>query len=78
MPAIEIIDGVKISIYNGDHRPPHIQAIYYEYETLKAIEKCEVFAGDMPEKQLKKVVKWLDSNSEWALTVFYELNSSLK
>jgi hypothetical protein len=78
MPTIEIIDGVKINIYNGDHQPPHIHAIYNEYETLITIEKCEVFAGDMPAKQLKKVVKWLESNSEWALSVFYELNSSLK
>jgi hypothetical protein len=78
MPTIKIIDGVKINIYNGDHRPPHIHAVYNEFETLITIERGEVFAGDMPEKQLRKVVKWLETNSEWALSVFYELNSSLR
>lgn len=38
MPTVEIVNGIKISIYNGDHRPPHIHAKYNEYEILIEIE----------------------------------------
>ncbi|MCX6233152.1 MAG: DUF4160 domain-containing protein [Bacteroidetes bacterium] len=78
MPTIEIIDGIKINIYNGDHKPPHIHAVYNEFEVLIVIESNEIFAGNLPGKQLKKVFDWLTGNSYWALTVFYELNPSLK
>ena len=78
MPTVDVIDGIKINIYNGDHRPPHIHAVYNEYEALIKIENGEVYAGDMPEKQLKKALSWLEGNSEWALSVFYELNPIFK
>lgn len=78
MPTLEIIDGIKINIYNGDHRPPHIHAIYNEFEVLIIIEGSQIYAGDLPDRQLKKAFDWLAGNAEWALIVFYELNPSLK
>lgn len=78
MPTFEIIDGIKINIYNGEHRPPHIHAIYNEYEVLIEIETRNIYAGDLPNKQLKKVFDWLSGNADWALDVFYELNTNLK
>jgi len=78
MPTIDVVDGVKINIYNGDHRPPHIHAVYNEFEVLITIEKAQVYAGDMPYKQLKKVFEWLSGNSKWALSVFYEFNPTLR
>jgi hypothetical protein len=32
MPTIDNFNGIKINVYNGDHRPPHIHAIYNEFE----------------------------------------------
>jgi hypothetical protein len=55
MPTFDKVDGVKINVNNGDHRPPHIHAIYNEYEVLIIIETGEIYAGDLPNKQLKKV-----------------------
>ena len=78
MPTVEIVNGIKISIYNGDHRPPHIHAKYNEYEILVEIETEEIYAGALPNKQLKLVLNWLSENSDWALEVFYELNPHLK
>jgi len=34
MPTINEFNGIKINIYSDDHRPPHIHAIYNEYEVL--------------------------------------------
>jgi hypothetical protein len=65
-------------LYNGDHRPPHIHAIYNECEVLIVIETGNIYAGDMPNKQLKLVFDWLAGNADWALAVFYELNPELK
>ncbi len=78
MPRIDSFNGIKIHIYNGEHKPPHIHADYNEFEVLIDIEKCIVYAGDLPTKQLKQVFDWLSGNSEWALEVFYELNPVLK
>jgi hypothetical protein len=78
MPTVDIIDGIKINLYNGDHRPPHFHSIYNEYEVLIVIESGEIYAGYLPVKQLKKVFNWLSSNSGWALEVFYQLNPNLK
>lgn len=78
MPTIDSFNGIKIQIYNGDHRPAHIHTIYNEFEVLIEIQNQRIYAGDLPNKQLRKVFDWLDENSEWALTVFYELNPNLK
>jgi len=78
MPTIDRFDGIKVNIYNGDHRPPHIHVLYNEFEALLTIESIEVYAGELPTKQLKKTMDWLAGNSDWALEVFYELNENLR
>ncbi|MBN8705661.1 MAG: DUF4160 domain-containing protein [Bacteroidetes bacterium] len=78
MPLIETFNGIKVHIYNGEHRPPHIHAVYNEFEVLVEIETNSIYAGDLPAKQLKLVFNWLSENSIWALTIFYQLNPELK
>lgn len=78
MPNIDAIDGIKINIYNGDHVPPHIHAIYNKYEVLIEIITRDVYAGYLPNKQLKKAKMWLMENKEEALDIFNELNSNLR
>lgn len=78
MPVVDLISGIKILIYNGDHRPPHIHARYNEYEVLITIETQEIYAGEMLGRQLKTIFDWLAGNSDYALTVFYEFNPGLK
>ncbi len=76
-PTIDIIDGIKILFYNGEHRPPHFHAVYNEYEVIIDIEGSNVIAGQMPSKQLKKIYDWLVGNSAWAKDLFYEFNPEL-
>lgn len=78
MPLIETFNGIKVHIYNGEHRPPHIHAVYNEFEVLVEIETNSIYAGDLPVKQLKMVFNWLSENSIWVLTVFYQLNPELR
>jgi hypothetical protein len=77
MPLLELFNGIKIYVYNGEHRPPHFHAKYGEFEIVILIESGKIYAGDMPNKQLKRIFDWLDGNSDWALEVFYELNPEL-
>ena len=77
MSTIDIIDGIKILIYNGEHRPPHFHAVYNEFEVVIEIESGKIYAEDLPNKQLKKVFDWLAGNSNWAMELFYELNPEL-
>ncbi len=78
MPTIDNFNGIKIHLYNGEHRPPHIHAEYNEFMILIEIETGEIYAGEMPIRQLKLIFDWLSGNSDWALEVFYQLNPNLK
>jgi len=78
MPTIDSFNGIKIHVYNGEHRPPYIHAEYNEFEVLIEIERGMIYSGDLPSRQLKQVFDWLAGNSDWALEVFYELNPELK
>lgn len=78
MPKVDEFSGIKIYVYNGDHRPPHIHVIYNEYEVLLEIKSGEIYAGELPTRQFKLVVDWLYGNADWSLGVFYELNPDLK
>lgn len=77
MPTIDKIDSIKINVYSNEHRPPHIHAIYNEYEVLLEITTFNIYVGFLPNNQFKLVINWLQENQEWALTVFYELNPEL-
>jgi hypothetical protein len=78
MPTIDRFDGIKVNVYNGDHRPPDVHIIYNEYEALIVIETKQLYAGDLPTQQMKKALEWLSENRDWALEVFYQLNENLR
>ena len=78
MPTINSFNGIKIHVYNGEHRPPHIHADYNEHEVLIEIERRLIYSGSLPNKQLIQVMNWLEGNAVWALDVFYELNPDLR
>jgi hypothetical protein len=78
MPTIDVIEGIKINMYYGEHRPPHIHAVYNEFETLVNISGRSVFSGYLPDRQMRKVLEWLDENENYALNVFFNLNPSLR
>jgi len=64
MPTIHQIGSIKIKLYYKDHLPPHFHAQYNEYEILIEIRTLEKYAGDLPRKQLKSVLKWAEENQD--------------
>lgn len=77
MPTFSYFNGIKIKIYSGDHRPPHIHAFYNEYEELLAIETLEIYEGWLPTRQHQLALDWLKNNQAEALKTFYLLNPYL-
>lgn len=61
MPIISSFYGIIIKMYfqQNDHNPPHIHAIYGEYIGIIDINKCQMIAGDLPNKALTLVLEWV-------------------
>jgi len=55
MPTIHMIDSIKIDVYGRDHPPPHFHAIYAEQEALIEINTLEIYAGQLPTLQWRKI-----------------------
>jgi hypothetical protein len=59
MPEIVRFYGIIIKMFFGDHSPPHLHAIYGEYNATFDINKIEMLEGDMPERAKKLVIEWI-------------------
>lgn len=57
MPVITRFYGIVIKMFFGDHSPPHVHAIYGEYNTLISIESLVVIEGDLPGRAEKMVLE---------------------
>jgi len=75
MPTIDSFNGIKIHVYNGEHRPPHIHADYNEYEVLIEIERGIIYSGNLPNRQLKQVFDWLSGNADSGFRSFLRIKS---
>ncbi|WP_164905255.1 DUF4160 domain-containing protein [Aequorivita ciconiae] len=78
MPAIDIILGVKIEIFSGDHPPPHIHASCSGEEVLIIISDSKVYAGTMKKSKLSIAMGYVKENRENLLAIFNALNVNLK
>lgn len=78
MSRIETLKGVKIHIYSNDHVPPHIHAIYGEYEILVDIRTVEILKGVLPKNKKKIAISYVRENQDDLLDTFYQLNPDMK
>ena len=74
MPCLTKIQGVKICVYSNDHVPPHIHALFGEYEVLIAIREVEVIKGNMPNNKIRVALTYVSANQNDLLDAFYKLN----
>jgi hypothetical protein len=58
MPQISRFFGIIISMYFGDHNPPHFHAKYGDYEALVSIEDLSVLEGEIPKRALNMIIEW--------------------
>ena len=61
MPEITRFLGIVIKIFfRGEHNPPHIHAVYGEYNGLFDISTMTMFEGDLSNRIQKLVKEWGD------------------
>lgn len=58
MPRISAFHGIVVTMYSGDHAPPHFHARYGEYEAKIAIDTGDLLAGQLPSRESRLVRKW--------------------
>jgi len=59
MPEVTRFFGVVVKIFfRGEHNPPHIHAVYGEYNGLFEIATMEMFEGDLSNRVQKLVKEW--------------------
>jgi len=58
MPTICIINGIRILIHlrSKEHNPPHIHAVFQQYEAIYSLSDEERLDGLLPSKE-EKIVK---------------------
>jgi uncharacterized protein YdaL len=58
--------GVIIRMYcaPAEHEPPHIHVYYQDYNAIVDVQKCEITAGNLPKKQLRMVLAWVEIHQE--------------
>jgi len=62
LPTISMFYGIIIRMYfaPGEHPPPHFHVYYAEYTTTVDIRTCELIEGNLPKKQIKLTLAWLN------------------
>ena len=77
MPEITRFLGIIIKIFfRGEHNPPHIHAVYGEYNGLFDILTMTMFEGDLSNRIQKLVKEWGDQYKD-ELMLMWE-NKELK
>jgi hypothetical protein len=60
MPTVAVVDGVKIQFYYDEHPPAHFHVEFAEYQAMISIETLELMEGNLPRRQLRKIVAWAE------------------
>ncbi len=80
MPTISMFYGIIIRMYCApkEHNPPHIHIYYQDFIAVINIVEGELVEGNLPSKQLKLVLAWVEIRKEelmadWQLAINGEL-----
>jgi hypothetical protein len=60
VPEISNFYGIRITMYYGDHLPPHFHATYGESSAMIGIESGAVLHGDIPTRAARLVREWVE------------------
>ena len=58
MPTIAYFYGIAITMYYGDHQPPHFHARYGRAKALVRLSDGTVLAGELPPTAERMVRQW--------------------
>ena len=58
MPEISRFFGIIITMYFGDHHPPHFHVRYSEWKAQVTIETISILNGTLPPRVFGLVAEW--------------------
>jgi hypothetical protein len=58
MPTISIFYGIVIEMYWNEHGPPHVHALYSEYEAIIDLRDLRITRGSLPRRAQAMVLEW--------------------
>lgn len=64
MPRISSFYGIVITMYYGDHPPPHFHARYGEQAAKVEIATGEILAGSLSKRALRLVREWVEQHRD--------------
>ena len=64
MPRLSTFYGITISMYFGDHNPPHFHAFYGSDEAYYDISSGQIIEGRLPRRAAKLVAEWFEVHRE--------------
>ena len=73
MPIISQFYGIIIRIYFNDtekHYLEHIHAQYNEFDAVYSIQNISILEGNLPSKQHKLVVAWMEIHKDELLALW--------
>jgi len=66
MPTLSMFYGIIIRMYYApaEHLPAHIHVYYQDFKSSVSIDNGEIIAGNLPAKQMKLVLAWIEIHRE--------------
>ena len=64
MPELCTFYGIRITLYFGDHTPPHFHAEYAGSKASIRINDGELVAGNLPRRASRLVEEWRRQHAE--------------
>ena len=75
MPEISSFYGIIISMFFGDHNPPHFHVKYQGYEAIIDIATGTI-RGELPRRALNLVYEWLDLHKDELLAKWKKMENA--
>ena len=58
MPEISRFFGIIITMYFGDHQPPHFHVRYGDFKAQVSIDSISILRGNLPPRVFGLVAEW--------------------
>ncbi|MBL8573361.1 MAG: DUF4160 domain-containing protein [Hyphomicrobiaceae bacterium] len=75
MPTIAIVAGAQLVLYPKDHLPPHLHALFGEYEAMISIATGDILQGKIPGPKAQAIRAWLKLHREEVAFAWSELRA---
>lgn len=78
MPELCRFAGIVVSMFPGDHNPPHFHASYSGHRVCVDVSSLEVSRGYMPISQLHVLLEWAESHQSELVAAWNAIRSGGK